>query len=566
MKRLQLFILSGMIFLSVSMSGCGRQTADSSGGVNAGPGEGFQAQGPEEGSLQDGQHDAQGAESSEKTEASGAESHSSDKIATIVTHKVTGSSEGKEWGNGVYPEIILSDDIKLEYPKLAEYIRRQNDDWASILPQTVAEYAAYAMNDTFYDDPLYSSEITANIIRADDNLFTMEVNYYDWAGGAHPNHYTSSFNVDPVTGSEIRLDQILGDSSQLSDAIRKKLEENYPGIMEEVDSFYFQDEDDDPDQFVNKLKENSYTFTVTGEGLRIIFSPYEIASYAAGYLEVLLTPDEYPDLIQKAFLMDEAQDMTKLVDTKEGDAIEVEPNERVFDSDVYEPENPTWEPYVATSVTQSVSEPVTLSKVTEDKTDWINLEVWSSERGVETASPYTEDDQFEYIPYNPVGYSYMYTGLQVYEKDGQKLIYDLNLVNLCNGPDNKDGITSNTNQFIRYEESVGNTLYVEISHNEYSVNEPNSSYIVAIDLDSKEVLFRSEPLVANAGNFRIVDDCIICGYGFTAEPDYIYILDRFTGKKLDTIKVNSAPEQFEIIDGVLNVATYNTAYTFKIGR
>ncbi len=559
-------MLSVIVSLSLSLTGCGRETADSSENLSAGSDDGVTAQETDESSLTDGQQGAPSAESSEDEENAGAENREAGKIATIVTHKVTGSSEGKEWGNGVYPEIILSESYRLEFPKLAEYIRRQNDDWASTLPGTVAEYAAYAMNDTFYDDPLYSSEINVAIIRADDNLFTMTVNYYDWAGGAHPNHYTRSFNVDPVTGNEIRLDQILGDSSVLSDAIRTKLEENYPGIMEEVDSFYFQDDGDDPDQFVNKLKEDTYTYTVTNEGLRIIFSPYEIASYAAGYLEVLLTPDEYPNLIQKAFLMDEAQDMTGLVETQEGDVIEVEPNERVFDSDVHEIENPTWEPYVADSVTESVSNPITLSKVTEEKTDWIDVEVWAGERGVETASPYCEDDQFEYIPYNPVGYSYMYTGLQVYEKDGQNLIYDLNLVNLCNGPDNRDGITSDTNQFIRYEASVDNTLYVEIGHNEYSVNEPDSSYIVAIDLDSKEVLFRSEPLVANASNFRIVDDCIICGYGFTAEPDYIYILDRFTGKKLDTIKVNSAPEQFEIIDGILNVATYNTAYTFKIGR
>ncbi len=562
MRKSILYILSGMMLLSLSLTGCGRKASGT--------------QGTETGEQTQNQVGASGTNSTgeikgEESGVTASDNSASDSlndgpIATIITHKVSSMSDGKEWGNGVYPEIRLSDSYMSQFPKLADYVRKQNDDWGNIFPNTVAEYAAYAMNDTFYDDPLYSSEINVSIVRADERLFTMMVNYYDWAGGAHPNHYTSSFNVDPVTGSEIRLDQILADSSQLSEAIRTKLEENYPGIMEEVDSFYFQDEGDDPDQFVDKLNDNSYTFNVTDQGLYIVFSPYEIASYAAGYLEVLLTDDEYPGLIQKAYIMDEAQDMDKLVDTKEGDAVEVEPNERVFESDVFDIENPTWDAYVADSVKESSSGQITLSKVTEEKTDWIDVESWSAERGVETASPYHEDDLFEYIPYNPVGYSYMYTGLQIYEKDGQKLIYDLNLESLCNGPDSRDGIASDTNQFIRYEETVGSTLYVEIGHNEYSVDEPDSNYIVAIDLDSKEVLFRSEPLVANAGNFRIVDDCIICGYGFTAEPDYIYVLDRFTGRKLDTIKVNSAPEQFEIIDGVLNVATYNTSYTFKIGR
>ena len=52
--------------------------------------------------------------------------------------------------------------------------------------------------------------------------------------------------------------------------------------------------------------------------------------------------------------------------------------------------------------------------------------------------------------------------------------------------------------------------------------------------------------------------------GFTDEPDYIYLLDRFTGQTMDKIKVNTAADQFEVVDDTLFVATYNTAYEFKI--
>ena len=68
----------------------------------------------------------------------------------------------------------------------------------------------------------------------------------------------------------------------------------------------------------------------------------------------------------------------------------------------------------------------------------------------------------------------------------------------------------------------------------------------------------------NQRNFKIVRDTIICGYGFTAEDDFIYLLDRYTGETVDKIKVNSGPDQFEIVDDTLYVATYNTAYTFRI--
>ena len=89
---------------------------------------------------------------------------------------------------------------------------------------------------------------------------------------------------------------------------------------------------------------------------------------------------------------------------------------------------------------------------------------------------------------------------------------------------------------------------------------------MAVDLNTYEPLYRSEPLVANGYNFVIVGDTIICGYSFTAEPDYIYLLDKNTGEKYDEIPVNSSPYQFEVRDDTLYVATYNTAYEFKISR
>ena len=64
----------------------------------------------------------------------------------------------------------------------------------------------------------------------------------------------------------------------------------------------------------------------------------------------------------------------------------------------------------------------------------------------------------------------------------------------------------------------------------------------------------------------VKDDTIICGYGFTAEDDFIYLLDKYTGEKVDRIKVNTGPDQFEIVGDTLYVATYNTAYTFKISQ
>jgi hypothetical protein len=42
---------------------------------------------------------------------------------------------------------------------------------------------------------------------------------------------------------------------------------------------------------------------------------------------------------------------------------------------------------------------------------------------------------------------------------------------------------------------------------------------MAIDIPSNRILWRSQPLVNNAGNFVIKDDAIIAGYTFSGEKD-----------------------------------------------
>ncbi|MBO4290374.1 MAG: DUF3298 domain-containing protein [Lachnospiraceae bacterium] len=236
---------------------------------------------------------------------------------TIVNHKVSCQADGKTWAQGSYPEILLNDAFRTAYPKIAERIDLLNTELSDTVVSDTADYGAWAMEDNFFEDSVYEKEICAYITRADETLFSIFLTYYDWCGGAHPSHYMTAMNLDPATGENLRLDQILDDASQLSGGIRKELEKEYEGVMEEVDSFYFRDEDDDPDQFVNKLKEDSYTFSVDAEGLQIIFSPYEIASYATGELAVLLRYEEYPGLVRETYVMKEAQDIEKLVETKE---------------------------------------------------------------------------------------------------------------------------------------------------------------------------------------------------------------------------------------------------------
>ena len=54
-----------------------------------------------------------------------------------------------------YVEIVLSDEYKEKYPKLAEYFDSYNDNISYEIPERIAEYASWVLEDTFYEDAVY---------------------------------------------------------------------------------------------------------------------------------------------------------------------------------------------------------------------------------------------------------------------------------------------------------------------------------------------------------------------------------------------------------------------------
>jgi len=101
-------------------------------------------------------------------------------------------------------------------------------------------------------------------------------------------------------------------------------------------------------------------------------------------------------------------------------------------------------------------------------------------------------------------------------------------------------------------------LYVEHAHPTYARSSyGRNGYITAIDLRRKRVIWRSPALVANAATFVLAGPYLISGYGFTAEPDYLYLLDRRSGRPLERLHLPSAPERIARRGERLLVRTYD---------
>lgn len=122
-----------------------------------------------------------------------------------------------------------------------------------------------------------------------------------------------------------------------------------------------------------------------------------------------------------------------------------------------------------------------------------------------------------------------------------------------------------TNQRVIWAVEEDGILYVSHGHNTYAKESGGrNAYLTAIDPKKDEILWRSPPLVANARTFLVLGDLIVSGYGFTAEPDFLYLIDRKTGEVAGRHALKTGPEQILLQDGLLYVRCYNTDDVFRV--
>ena len=124
-----------------------------------------------------------------------------------------------------------------------------------------------------------------------------------------------------------------------------------------------------------------------------------------------------------------------------------------------------------------------------------------------------------------------------------------------------------TRQSVIWAVEAGGTLYVSHGHSTYAKESGGrNAYVTAIDPRSGDLLWRSSPLVANARTFLVLDDLLVTGYGFTAEPDHLYLLDRKTGAVKARQLLKTGPETLILQDGKIFVRCYDTDEVYRLRR
>ena len=88
----------------------------------------------------------------------------------------------------------------------------------------------------------------------------------------------------------------------------------------------------------------------------------------------------------------------------------------------------------------------------------------------------------------------------------------------------------------------GQAVFVRLSFNGYAHEiGGRGNYLVALDLCTHDVKWRSADLSSNSP-FVVLERYVITGYGFTAERDWLYVLDRGSDAVVQRVALPKAPE------------------------
>lgn len=208
---------------------------------------------------------------------------------------------------------------------------------------------------------------------------------------------------------------------------------------------------------------------------------------------------------------------------------------------------------------------IKLTMLTKEENEIIDTEKWFADNGLENVETNViEDAKYRYVLDGDDGYSNYI--IYIYDKESGEYLKTLDFSKYRYASEYKAEDYNYIEQRIWWVQSVDDVLYVSIGHNTYTESSPHTGYIVALDLADADILWKSAPCTSNSRNFAIIDDTIVCGYGFTSEPDNLNLVNISDGTLREQIPLKTMAEYIICKDDVLYVRTYNMNYTFQVGK
>ena len=110
----------------------------------------------------------------------------------------------------------------------------------------------------------------------------------------------------------------------------------------------------------------------------------------------------------------------------------------------------------------------------------------------------------------------------------------------------------------------GDQIYLLLQFNGYASEiKGRGNLVLAGDLCRHQIVWRSADLASNAPLLR-VGEYLITGYGFTREKDWLFVLDRRTGRTVQKLSLPKSPDALRATDDQLFVRLYDGYAVFSI--
>ena len=132
----------------------------------------------------------------------------------------------------------------------------------------------------------YVVELTCSVYQT-EFLVSVDAEYYSNTGGAHPNTWMISWNFDLSTGAFFTPELLATDVHTFSKAVQEELVRQAQTVANEngiePEKFFWEDYQEILEDW------SSYAVSFHETGMTVAFSPYELASYAAGPQEFIFS-------------------------------------------------------------------------------------------------------------------------------------------------------------------------------------------------------------------------------------------------------------------------------------
>ncbi len=172
-------------------------------------------------------------------------------------------------------KTLIFSDLVIDSGKVDELDKKQ---LADLLVQDYVSAKEEFKESTMNFEYAIKGEVTYR----NSGLWSIYFNIYTYTGGAHPMGYQKFLNVEPDTGAKIMLSNYFKNKDELKKRVEKSIRQTYDiaGEQQWSDVFF-------SDRF--QWPEN---MGLTTEGLMLVYNPYEILPYAAGFTEMIIPMDE----------------------------------------------------------------------------------------------------------------------------------------------------------------------------------------------------------------------------------------------------------------------------------